>query len=179
MNRTAYIIPGSGESHTRQPGYNKIAGYFKSAGINPFHVNVRWNLKKPIDFNLYNQQFLKQFKKVKGEIYILGFSFGAVIALTTASKTKPKGLILCSLSPYFVEDWDNLKPSWLKWWKKTYTNKLIFKDIVKKVKAKTILVAGDKEGKSVMARAQKSKKLLKNSRLTIAKGTARKNTSRP
>ncbi len=171
MEKIAYIIPGYEESHLKQKGYNKIANFFKAKGIKPIHIKIKWDLKKPIDFEKYNQQFLKQFHKNKNqEVYVLGFSYGAVISFLTASQTKPKALILCSLSPYFIEDYKNLKPSWLKWWKKNFKNEYVFKDYSGKISTKTYLIVGSKEDSCVHIRVRQAKKQIKNSLLVVAKG---------
>lgn len=47
------------------------------------------------------------------DIYFLGFTFGAVIALSNAGKYESKGTLICSLSPIFQDNL-KLKPHWLK-----------------------------------------------------------------
>jgi alpha/beta superfamily hydrolase len=169
--KKVYIIPGFNESHLKQKGYDKIGSFFRKQGIKPIQVSIRWRLKQPIDFEKYNKQFLKIYtKEKKSEVYILGFSYGAVIAFLTESRTKPTGLILCSLSPYFVEDYQNLKPAWLKWWKKNFINDINFSKAGKNISSKTYLVAGDKEPNSVMIRAKIAKRKLRKSQLIVAKG---------
>ena len=175
MDKIAYIIPGYDESYLKQKGYNQIAKFFISRGIKPVHININWDIKKPADFEIYNKQFLSKYRKTKNQqIYILGFSYGAFISFLTASKTKPFTLILCSLSPYFTEDYKNLKPAWLKWWKKNFKNEYTFKDLAKNISAKTYLIAGDKEPISVLIRAKRAKRLIKNSSLIIAKSAKHK-----
>ncbi|MDB5259852.1 MAG: hypothetical protein JWN37_83 [Candidatus Nomurabacteria bacterium] len=173
MKKVVYIIPGGGESHKRQKGYNKIAKMFEEKGITPIHVEIEWeDRKKSQNFSNYFDQFLKVFKKEKGtQIYILGFSFGAMIAYLTASKTKPKAFILCSLSPYFEEDMEKtIKVSWVKRWRKAFVDSYSFAKFVSKVKSETYLLVGDKEDKSVLIRSKEAKKKIKYSRLTIIKG---------
>ncbi|MFA5945360.1 MAG: alpha/beta hydrolase [Patescibacteria group bacterium] len=74
-------------------------------------VPIKWNRRVMSD---YVAEFEQQYKKYKTENNtVLGFSFGAMIAFISAPALKPNRLILCSLSPYFSEDLNTLKP----WWK--------------------------------------------------------------
>lgn len=154
MKKIAYIIPGYSESHLVQKSYGKIAKFFLAKGITPVQVDINWDLKKPIDFEKHNQQFFKKFQKSNNsKIYVLGFSYGAMIALLTAAKTKPSELILCSLSPYFTEDYKIIKPQWLRWWKQNYKNDFSFKAIPV-TRAKVYLIVGAKEHNSVQRRSR-------------------------
>lgn len=171
MKRIAYIIPGYQESHTKQKGYDKVARFFEEKGITPIHVEIDWN-KKPGQFKDFSQQFLKQYKKPKeAEVYVLGFSYGAVAAFLSAAKANPTAFIFCSLSPYFLEDQRNLKPAWLKWFKKNMTKSdYSFKDLVSTITAKSYFIVGSEEDPSCLYRARIANKLIPNSSLTIAKG---------
>ncbi|MFA6094741.1 MAG: hypothetical protein WC757_02530 [Candidatus Paceibacterota bacterium] len=176
MKKIAYIIPGYGESHLKQRGYNKVAKFFEARGVTPIHVEIGWGRNKPERFSEYAEQFLKQYKKQKGvETYILGFSYGATLAFLTAHKTKPKAFIFCSLSPYFEEDLIHLKPSWVKWFRKSFTESdYSFTKLALKIKTRTYLIAGDDEGKEVMSRAKDAKRKLCDSSLAIARGAKHK-----
>lgn len=171
MKRIAYIIPGHQESHTKQKGYDKVANFFEAQGITPIHVEIDWN-KKPGQFKDFSQQFLSQYKKPKNtEVYILGFSYGAVAAFLSAAKTKPTAFIFCSLSPYFIEDRKNLKPVWLKWFKENMTkSNYSFRELAPSITTKAYFVVGEKEDPSCLYRSRNAKKLIQNSSLTIAKG---------
>ncbi|HEX9058629.1 MAG TPA: hypothetical protein VF941_00455 [Clostridia bacterium] len=171
MKKIAYIIPGFQESHTRQKGYDKIAGYFAERDIKPIHVEIDWNSPPKGDFLNYIRQFRKQYKPGKAQTYILGFSFGAFTAFLSESQTRPKALILCSLSPFFKEDIPRLRPSWRKNWEKNYLpNDYSFNQLAQKIKAKTYICVGDKEGLECEGRARGAKRYIKQSSLTIAKG---------
>lgn len=171
-NKIVYIIPGYGESHKRQGGYNKVAKFFNAQGIKAIHIKINWHKQKPRSFENYVKQFLKQYKKPKNtKVYTLGFSYGAVIAFLTAAKTKPTNLILCSLSPYFKEDQRYLKPAWLKWWRKTFIeSNYLFKEFTPKIKAKTYLIVGERESSVCLRRATDANKRISKSHLIIAKG---------
>ena len=172
----AYIIPGNLESHKKQPSYNKIAILFESKGIVPVHVKIEWKKNKVKSFNDYNQQFLKLYKRPKSTaVYILGFSFGALIAFLTTADTKPEGLILCSLSPYFEEDLVSMRQDWLKYWEKYFPyDNFSFNKLVKKVKCKTYVIVGDKESTWSLTRARELNKMIKGSEIFLAKDAEHK-----
>lgn len=177
MKKTVYVIPGSTES-TKKKRYKKALDLFRKKGFRIIEVRIIWKNKTMTDCM---NQFLKT-KPKKGS-YVFGFSYGAMIALISASSVKPKTLILCSLSPYFKEDLTATRHVYGKKFDK-YCKKHDFEDlkkysfnkIAKHVKCRTILIAGDKEtvvsGKNyplVLNRALDAKKRIKNSSLVIIK----------
>ena len=170
MNKTIYIVPGYGGA-AKDPEAKKLVTVFKKHGIKPVIVKIAWKGKKPLLFQTYVDQFLKQYKKEKGEkTYILGFSFGAMIAYLTAGQTKPRGLILCSLSPFFEEDFATIPEKWTKWWTKNYKETFVFKDSSPSVKSKTHILLGDKEGPEIMARGKEAQRQISGSTLMVIKG---------
>lgn len=170
----AFIIPGYGMDTARRE-YQKIARYFEAKQIKPVFIKIKWHPKPPRDFNDYVKDFLKQAKKYQGHnIYALGFSFGAVIALLSHKKLKYKSLMLCSLSPYFEEDRMNLKPQWFKWWDKNYKNAFTFNKVIKGFKQKTVLLVGAKEHQSCLIRAKDAHRKIQRSKLKIVKGAEHK-----
>lgn len=176
MKKIVYIIPGYCESHLRQRGYNKVATFFEEQGIEPIHIEIDWERGDPKRFSDYAKQFLDLYKKPKAtQVYILGFSYGATVAFLTAIKTKPDALILCSLSPYFEEDMKDLKPAWVRWFRKYFTESdYSFTKLASKIKTETYVIVGEKEDKSCHVRAKDARKKLSNSLLTIAKGAGHK-----
>jgi len=178
MIKVAFIIPGYGESHKKQSGYTEIAKFFANKNILPIQVEIDWEIKKKKNFKRYARQFIRQYNQQilpkDTEIYILGFSFGAVTALLSAPKIKPTALLLCSLSPYFKEDLLNLKPTWLKWYKNEFSNYISFDSVIKNVSTQAYFIVGDKEHKSCLIRAKDGQKKLKNSTLIFAKGAKHK-----
>jgi pimeloyl-ACP methyl ester carboxylesterase len=172
MKKIVYIIPGYGESHTRQKGYDRVGRFFKERGIAPIYIEIPWHIKKPHQFEYWTAQFLKKYKKPKGvKVYMLGFSFGAVIALLAEPKAKPNTLILCSLSPYFIEDHPKLPKSWLEWYRKNMKGSdYHFGDLTFPVRARTLLLMGDKEPLVVGRRMRAARRMIKKSSLFIAKG---------
>lgn len=169
MSKVVFIIPGCSESKKNNPAYSKIASYFRKKKIEPIIVDINWKRKTMSD---YVEQFKKAYFKNKkyNEVYFLGFSYGAMISFISSAELKPKVQILCSLSPYFKEDFPYIR----EWWKRYIGQgrladfkKISFNDFAKKVSAKTIILAGDKEGKEVYSRAKDANQRLKNSKLII------------
>lgn len=120
----------------------------------------------------YIAEFLKQYEATRGKpaVYLWGFSWGAMIALITASKIKPAMLILCSLSPWFKEDLPYIPQRWRKRIGKKRLQEfkqLSFRQVAKKVRCPTILVAGSKEKKELLRRVYDAHKRLKHSKLFI------------
>lgn len=171
MQDVAYIIPGFGESRKTR-GYDRIDGLFRTKGIRPVHVKIDWHARAPRSFKDYIHQFRKQYKRpAHANVYVLGFSYGAVTALLAEPATHPDVLILCSLSPYFKEDLAKLKPRWLAWWRKNFKDSdHSFGEIAPKIKARTFLIAGDKEGPELERRVRSARRTIKRSSLTIARG---------
>ena len=172
MKKIVYIIPGYGESHKRQAGYDKVADMFRKKGIEPIHIEINWRSGKRQPFENYLKQFLKRYKRPKNtKIYVLGFSFGALTAFLSEPKMKPAAIILCSLSPYFEEDLPKLPKSWSRWWKKYYPDSnYSFHELAPLIRTTVFMVVGDKENLVVRQRARSAKRLIKKSTLVVATG---------
>lgn len=154
-----FIVPGYRHKPTNK-GYREIRKLLKKEGYSPISVAIPWK-KSTISEN--TEFFLKKYKDIVAkkqikprQIYILGFSFGAMIAFLAATKISVKGLILCSLSPYFKEDLSKNKPTRLtvlqeKRWKdfSSFRNS----NLSEKIKAKRIfMLYGTKESRSLIKR---------------------------
>lgn len=156
MKRVAFIIPGYKFSPS-QSEYQQIGSYFESVKIQPIYIEVKWD-RSTISNNL--QSFLTIYQNTQAdEKYVLGFSFGAVIAFLASSQVKFKAQILCSLSPYFKEDLPKIK----KWWarfigKKRYADfySLEADKLVMTVKTPTFFLYGAEESSLVVERAQET-----------------------
>lgn len=170
MKKVAFIIPGLFQT-TKTKGYKQISSFFKSKNIKPILVDIDWKYKTLTD---YIYQFKKIYEKNKAnEIYLFGFSFGTLIAFSSANDIKSKALILCSLSPGFKED--------LAYWKKSWKNimgknrwedfkKYSFNEISRKIKTKTYILVGEKEAKQMLKRSNDANNKLKNSELIMVRG---------
>lgn len=158
--RVAFIIPGYNEP-TNLFRYRKIAKFFKSKGIKVIQVNLNWKYKVMSD---YINEFRDVFKENKGrENIFFGFSFGAFVSFASAIELKPKIIVLCSISPYFVEDLKIFPKSWKKREKRRLLDMKIFEfnKMVKKIKCKTYLFVGEKEHKILINRSKNAKKKLR------------------
>jgi len=176
MQKVVYIIPGSGES-PREKCYQNIARWFSAQGIQPQLVSIHWNHRVMSD---YIKEFLKKYKQTHrrgDEIYLFGFSFGAMIVFISFAKIRPKTIILCSLSPYFKEDISNIPEKWMKGKNKNETLELqrgvknlknfSFRTFVRKVNSKTFILCGKEEHKLCINRSRNAKKEIKNSKLIL------------
>ncbi|OGH12048.1 MAG: hypothetical protein A2857_03565 [Candidatus Levybacteria bacterium RIFCSPHIGHO2_01_FULL_36_15] len=159
MNRgkTIFIIPGFKHLPTNK-AYKEIAKILKSQGYLPVPVTIRWR-QTTISQNC--EYFLKKYKTINSKKkYILGFSFGAMIALLASTKVSVRGLILCSLSPYFREDLSKVNNSWISsliTQRYQDFSKLHCATLAKKIKAKQILMLyGTKEARSLKKRVRQA-----------------------
>lgn len=150
MKKTIYVIPGF-RHQPKQKAYKEMAKMLKVEGYQPIMVPVSWR-QSTISEN--TEHFLKVYKKIKTrKKYILGFSFGAMIALLASTKVSTAGLILCSLSPYFQEDMKRVKKSSVSQLMKDDFSSLHCGTLVKQIKAKQIhMLYGAKETKSLINR---------------------------
>lgn len=153
--------------------YSWLISYLEEKEYDVFPVPVSWNhttiTKNSADFvTFYNAH-------KSHNNYVLGFSYGAVIAFMTANITMPKEMILCSLSPDFVED-SEVMPVWLK----KYIGKKRFMDtktrsgkkLAKSLAVETVILYGEKEGKDypqLKKRCEETSRLAMNSTLVVVK----------
>lgn len=159
--KTIFIIPGFRQKAS-QHAYKSLAQMLKKEGFSPIPVNISWK-QRTVSEN--TDEFLKQFKQVRRkEKYILGFSYGAMIAFLAATKVKTSGIILCSLSPYFKEDlfkkYPGVRADITKMQYKDFLN-LPCSILAKKVRTKHVsMLYGDKESKLVISRVTQTFKLI-------------------
>lgn len=150
--KVIFIIPGF-RQHPTNKAYQEIAKILKSQGYCPALVAIPWR-KSTISQN--SEYFLKVYKRIKAKKkYILGFSYGAMIALIASTKASAYGLILCSLSPYFKEDMPKKSKNFSALTKARYDDfsKLHCGVLTKKIKARRILMFyGAEEARSLIKR---------------------------
>jgi pimeloyl-ACP methyl ester carboxylesterase len=122
----------------------------------------------------YIQQFEVFYTKHKqNSNYVLGFSYGAVIALSTAQKLGVEKLFLCSLSPDFSEDVIDMQ----EWIKKYIGSRRLAdcltrsgRDLAKALTIPTIVFYGEKEAQDfpkIKVRARETVKLAKDAKLVV------------
>src|ERR1700722_18342716 len=146
-HQTFFLIPGFG-MEMEDKSFKWLVKFLQTKKIKVIKTRVKWKYKTLSENAL---QFIEFFNVHKGEEnYVLGFSYGAVIALLTANIIKPKKVYLCSLSPDFIEDRKSMNPREIK-----YIGKKRYKDtetrsgvkLAKNLKVSSIVFYGEKEGK--------------------------------
>jgi esterase/lipase len=169
MRKIVYIIP----EHKGSPNdtaYLKVATMFRKVGIKPIGVHIKWKRRTITQYLDEFTEFYNKTNRPSDEVYLFGFSYGAYVAFVAATKLKPKAAILCSISPFFKEDFRYLYKSWVKANGKTMTadqKKYIFNSLAKKVKARTLIFVGALEWGQCLRRAKVAHRLIKNNKLII------------
>lgn len=111
--KTVFLIAGFW-THTSAatPGYfTDVIQSFDPTKYTVIPVPLTWAHKT---FSSYVVEFIEFYDRHKGtENIIVGNSFGAVAAFLAAPVVKPDLVVLCSLSPFFAEDLDQFKESYL------------------------------------------------------------------
>ncbi|PIN81323.1 hypothetical protein COV13_01635 [Candidatus Woesearchaeota archaeon CG10_big_fil_rev_8_21_14_0_10_32_9] len=170
MSKVIYIIPGFTET-VNLKGYQRAIKSFKSKDFKVVPIKITWKYNVMSDY--IDEFFCQLSHKKSDEVYIFGFSFGAMIAFISTIKLKPKMLFLCSLSPYFKEDLKSLKKSWINMvGKKRIADlkRFSFQELAKNISCKTLLIAGEKESREVYVRVNDANKRIRNSELLIVAG---------
>lgn len=165
-----FIIPGF-KQKTTDKGFVRLKEFLVEKGFDVSMVPITWNRYTMADYAL---QFENFYTKNKSSVnYVLGFSYGAVIAFITASKLKPKKIYLCSLSPDFKEDVPKTK-QWIldyigkKRVAETLTRSAI--KIAKDLSVPTIVFCGEVEGTQypqLKKRCEETVKLARQAKLVM------------
>lgn len=140
VKKTIFIIPGFRQTPS-QRAYISLKKMLRKIGYYPVVVRMGW---KNTTFVQNTDNFIKVYNSVRRKKkYILGFSFGAMIAFNAATKVKSSGLILCSLSPFFEED--------------VPFAKFNCSQLAKKVKTKQVrFIYGQNEARTLIERTRKA-----------------------
>lgn len=165
MSKIVYIIPWLWQNW-KMESFQEIWWYFDEKWIKPVYIDIDWKYKTISD---YIEQFKAQMIDCDN-YYILGFSFWAMIAFISSQTLKPKGIFICSLSPYFKEDLNHVKKWWLKYiWKNREKDfkTFIFENIAKNISCESVIFVWDKEDEVVLNRATEYINKVKNSKLII------------
>ncbi|MBI2033394.1 MAG: hypothetical protein HYT10_02950 [Candidatus Levybacteria bacterium] len=155
--KTVFVIPGYRHRITQKP-YRKLAKMLKKEGYSPILISIPW---KQTTISENTKLFLNKYKKIHArKKYILGFSFGAMIALLASTKIRTSGLVLCSLSPYFKEDMKKItriKSPAVTPKRREDFSRLHAKTLAKQIKAGQIrMLYGEKEEKVLINRVLKT-----------------------
>lgn len=167
MAKLVYIITGYNES-INDFWYREAVKNFENNSFNVVPISIKRKYRVMTD---YVSDFASQFVHSQdNEVYILWFSFGAMVALiaTSIHKLDVKNLMLCSLSPYFKEDLLVSRKRWLEsLWKKRVSDfqKYSFKKIALSIDSKTTLVFWEREPVELINRVLETEKEIKNTKL--------------
>jgi hypothetical protein len=174
MKKVFFVIPGF-RMKASDSMFRWLTRYLEQLNHKVVGVPVKWNYHT---LTKNAEEFEGFFSKNKGkENYILGFSYGAVLAFITANKLKPKKIYLCSLSPDFDED-----RVYMKKWERNYIGKRRYEDtktrrakkLAKELIVPSVVFYGEEEGRKypeMGIRAKETVRLAKNSKLIMVKGS--------
>lgn len=103
--RVALIIPGLGQKIS-DPVFRLIADDYQAKGILPVLVAIDWKRVGLHGFTTAAAQIGSGIRRAfpGARMFLFGFSFGAVVAYELSGSLHPDQVLLCSLSPMFVED---------------------------------------------------------------------------
>lgn len=171
--KTIFLIPGFKQKATSRY-FDWLVKFLEKKRFKVIRVPIKWDYKTMSD---YVSDFKKFYYKNKSDNnYIIGFSYGAVIAFITASELKPKKIYLCSLSSDFKEDLSKVKP----WIKKYIGKKRVLdikkrsgREIAKRLSVPSVIFYGTVEGNKfpeLKIRCEETAELAKNSKLIIVNG---------
>ena len=168
--KIAYITPWF-KTNPREAWFQVVWDFFESRWIKPVFVDIEWERKTMKD---YVRQFKEKIISLDDEIYVLWFSFWAMVACIAASELDIEAIFLCSLSPFFSDDLPNIK----KWWmsmngkrRNEEFRNLSFDMLSSNINCKTYILAWDKEWPEIMHRATEALRLIKWSELHVIENT--------
>jgi pimeloyl-ACP methyl ester carboxylesterase len=137
--------------------------FFTKKGFLVKPVPIQWNYRTMSD---YIEEFERFYSVHKGKKnYLFGFSYGAVIAFSTAEKLQPEKIYLCSLSPDFKEDVKGMEEWIKKYIGARRLNDCLQRsgvDIAKQLTVPTVIFYGEEE---VVDFPQMKKRILETKRL--------------
>lgn len=167
-----FIIPGF-KQKTTSKSFLWLREFLNGKGFDVVMVPITWDYRTITD-NV--TEFEKLYLKYKSEEnYILGFSYGAVIAFVSSEKLQPKKLLLCSLSSDFKEDVASMSDTIKDYIGKKRVADCLTRsgrDIAKKLTVPTTIFYGEKEGTlypQLKKRCEETTHLAKNIKLVIVK----------
>lgn len=167
-----FIIPGFKQKATDK-SFVWLKKFLIAKGFGVSLVPIAWERRTMTDYAAEFESFYKKHNATDN--YVLGFSYGAVIAFITANKLKPKKIYLCSLSSDFKEDVRSMKRGIVKYIGKrrisdslTRSGKKIAKDLI----VPAVVFYGEKEGRQypqLKIRCEETVKLARQAKLVVVK----------
>ena len=172
--KTVLFVPGFRESIDSRD-YKSTLDAIKSKGYLVKFIPIEWTRTTIED---WTKQLDEEYsKRDSADTILAGFSYGSLTAFMSATKRNPAELWLFSFSPYFADDMQKMKKSWLKEIGKHRAeafSKLEFTQLAKTITCKTLIVVGEKEIKKyplIGNRSTIASKEIRNSHMTIADGS--------
>jgi len=170
--KNIFVIPGF-KQRTNDASFHWLQKFLKAKGYKVIMAPITWNRRT---MNDYVVEFEKFYLKHKAdENYILGFSYGAVIALMAGERLSPKKLFLCSLSSDFKEDLPRMKKWIIRYLGKRRVAEIATRSgrkVAKELSIPTIVIYGEEEGRQypeLKIRCEETVRFAKNARLLVAK----------
>jgi hypothetical protein len=168
MSKVLYLIPWFLEKTTFKR-YSALKTFLHKAWFKVISVEID---RKRKTMNDYVEDFLSTFNQHGNldEVFVLWFSFWAMISFISSTKLEVKAQFLCSLSPYFKEDIPSVKEQWKKALGKKRLkvfNDLWFDELSPHVKCKTYIFYGTKEWPEIAKRSKDANTKIYESELLI------------
>lgn len=170
--KTFFIVPGF-QMQANHKMFSWLIKYLESRKHKVIKVPVKWDYST---LTKNAKEFEKFYNLNKGKNNsVLGFSYGAVITLLTASHLKPNQIYLCSLSADFKEDSVHMSKR-----SRIYIGKRRYEDtknrsgikLAKELSVPSVIFYGEVEGNkypTLRKRCEETSKLAKNSKLLKVK----------
>jgi pimeloyl-ACP methyl ester carboxylesterase len=108
MAKLLYIVAGFGESTQEKP-YQQIARFARKSGYTVVLHTPTWARGTPSQWIEELETKIAQPGTTNATLF--GFSFGAFIAINTATRHSFNRIIACSLPPFFKEDIPDIESS--------------------------------------------------------------------
>lgn len=169
-----FIIPGFKQKATDKQ-FVWLKKFLITKGFSVSLVPITWERRTMTEYAVEFESFYERHKAKDN--YILGFSYGAVVAFITANKLKPKKIYLCSLSSDFKEDVRSMKPRIVKYIGKKRISDLLKRsgrEIAQDLVVPAVVFYGEKEGRQypqLKIRCEETAKLARKAKLVVVKGS--------
>lgn len=167
MSKVLYLIPWFWEQ-IYEENYQFLIDFFQEKNLKVIPITITRKNKIMTEYVKECREQMNQHDETD-IVHTLWFSFGAVISFIISSQTEIIDIqYLCSLSPWFKEDLDNIKKRWKKYMGKRRMadlKSISCDDLSKDIKCKTYILYGTEEWVSVKYRAENAHKRIKHSTL--------------
>jgi len=144
MKKRLYIIPGFGET-TRDKPYKDIQKNAKNKGYEVVPISLSWSRHTMSDWIIEARKKVLEYGDNNSSI--LGFSFGAFIAIELSKEFSFKKIFVCSLSPYYSEDLKFIPKVAINWLGKKRVADFKRYKFPTNIKTEAVFMVGDGEWK--------------------------------